>query len=282
MSTSGQERPQVQPWLKRVRAGDIELSLADHGTGSTIVFLHGFPLDHTMWASQISELGRRFRVIAPDLRGFGGSQVVAGTATMEQMADDVAAMLESLAIEKPIVLVGLSMGGYVAFQFARKYGFKTRSLVLCDTRSAADSPDAAAGRLKLADHVMRAGTHHAAEAMLPRAFAPSTFRDNPEVTEAARRMALAQPNVGVAAALHGLASRPDVTGLLPAIRVPTLVMVGEHDAISPVDEMRSMAQAIPDSRFVVIPGAGHVPPMESPSAFNAVLEQFVDQLPAAH
>jgi pimeloyl-ACP methyl ester carboxylesterase len=259
----------------RVKSGGIELHLTESGRGAPVVFLHGFPLDHTMWAAQIRQLGRRWRVIAPDLRGFGGSQVTPGVVTMEQMADDVAGALDALGVGEPIVLVGLSMGGYVAFQFVARHGSKTRGLVLCDTRSAADSPEAAAGRLKLAEHVLRAGTHYAAEAMLPRAFAPATFRENAAVTEEARESVLAASPEGVAAALHGLAQRPDMTGFLSSIRLPTLVVVGEHDAISPVEEMRSMAAAIPGSEFVVIPGAGHLPPMENPSAFNEALEGFL-------
>ena len=260
---------------RRVSCGGVELQVTEHGRGVPIVFLHGFPLDHTMWAGQIGEFGQRWHAIAPDFHGFGGSQVTPGETTMEQMADDVAGTLDALGVDQPIVLVGLSMGGYVAFQFVRKHGSKLRGLVLCDTRSAADAPEAAAGRLKLAEHVLRAGTHYAAEAMLPRAFAPSTFRDNPAVTEMARETVLATSPVGIAAALHGLAQRPDMTGFLPSIRVPTLVVVGEQDVISPPDEMREMAVRIPGSEFVVIPRSGHLPPVENPVAFNEAVEKFL-------
>jgi pimeloyl-ACP methyl ester carboxylesterase len=228
-----------------------------------------------MWKFQLGPLAAHSRVIAPDLRGFGASQVVGPMATMEQIADDLAGLLIGLDVAEPIVLCGLSMGGYVAFQFLRKYRSRLRGLILADTRSLADTPQAAAGRLKLAAHVLEAGTGYAADAMLPRAFAPATFRDNPAITEFARQMVLGQSREGVAAALHGLAARPDVTDLLATIDLPTLVIVGEDDAISPADEMRAMAAAIVNSELAVIPSAGHLPPLENPQAFNAAVERFL-------
>src|SRR5262245_32136019 len=161
---------------KRIQIDQVELSMTDAGQGPPLILIHGFPLDHTMWNEQIVALAKARRVIAPDLRGFGASQVPPGTATMEQMADDIAAILDALEIREPIALVGLSMGGYVAFQFVRKYGHRLGALVLADTRSSADAPEAAAGRLKLAAHVLAAGTGYAADAMIPRAFAPESFQ----------------------------------------------------------------------------------------------------------
>src|SRR5262245_10100046 len=121
--------------MQLIRCGEVELALVDRGRGRPLVLLHGFPLDHSMWNAQIEHFSTKFRVIVPDLRGFGASQVVPGASSMEQMADDVSAMLAALAVREPIVLVGLSMGGYVAFQFWRKYGQQLKGLVLCDTRA---------------------------------------------------------------------------------------------------------------------------------------------------
>jgi pimeloyl-ACP methyl ester carboxylesterase len=228
-----------------------------------------------MWQPQLESLAHCARVIAPDLRGFGASQTVSGATTMERMADDLAGILDRLEISQPVVLCGLSMGGYVAFQFLRKYRDRLCGLILADTRTQADTPQAAAGRLKLAEHVLQAGTGYAADAMLPRAFAPVTFRDQKPITEFGRQIVLEQSRGGVAAALHGLAQRPDVTAELGGIRLPTMVIVGQQDAISPPDEMRAMAAAIPGAEFVEIPNAGHLPPLENPAAFNAAVERFV-------
>src|SRR5262249_8564902 len=162
----------------------------------------------------------------------------------------LAALIAALAIEAPVVLCGLSMGGYVAFQFWRKYRQKLRALVLYDTRSAADSSDAAVGRGKMADLVARAGRSPLGDAMLPTLVSASRVRDQPQVIESLKRSILAGSPEGVIAALGGLSAREDATSWLNEIGLPTLVVVGEHDAISPVDEMRAMSGAIANSQFV--------------------------------
>jgi 3-oxoadipate enol-lactonase len=266
---------------RRVQVDGVELSVTESGQGAPLVLVHGFPLDHRMWLSQIELLSGSAHVIAPDLRGFGASQVVPGTTTMQRMADDLAGLLDVLAVHRPVILCGLSMGGYVAFQFVRKYRERLAGLILADTRSLADTPQAAAGRFKLAEHVLQAGTGYAADAMLPKAFAPSSFRDHLAMTEFARQIVLEQSREGVAAALRGLAERPDVTSELPGMSLPALVIVGEQDAISPPDEMRAMAAAIPKADFVLIPDTGHLPPMENPLAFNAAVERFLNKVASA-
>jgi pimeloyl-ACP methyl ester carboxylesterase len=263
---------------RRVRAGQIELHVVDQGAGMPVVLVHGFPLDHTMWQAQIPAIAQQWRAIAPDLRGFGASQVTPGTVTMEQMADDLAAMLAALAIDEPVVLVGLSMGGYVAFQFRRRHAALLRALVLCDTRAVADTPEAAAGRGKLAEQALGEGMAPIAEAMLPKLFGARALESDRETVEATRRTILANPPEGAAAALRGMAARAEFVADLPQISVPTLVVVGQEDAISTVDEMRAMAKAIRGSEFVVIPRAGHMTPLESPAAFNEALEQFLTRV----
>ena len=259
----------------RVRAGEVELQVLDCGTGMPILFVHGFPLEHSMWDAQVAHFSQHWRPIAPDLRGFSGSQCELGMVSMEQMADDLNALLDSLNIKEPVVFCGLSMGGYVAFQFWRKYRSRLRALVLCDTRASADTPEAAGSRLKMADHVLRAGTESIAEAMLPKLFAPETFQKHPSVVGFERQKILAAAPEGVAAALRGLAERPDVTSYLSEIDLPTLVIVGENDAISSVEEMRTIAKSIRNAEFVVIPHAGHMTPLENPTAFNEAIEQFL-------
>jgi pimeloyl-ACP methyl ester carboxylesterase len=266
------------PAPRRTRAGDVELGVVDVGHGMPVVLLHGFPLDHSMWGAQIAYLSRQWRVVAPDLRGFGKSDVTPGTVSMEQMAGDVAALLGALRLDEPVVLCGLSMGGYVAFEFWRKYRHHLKGLILCDTRAAADSPQAAAGRVETADRALREGTAPLAEAMLPKLFAPQTLASRPEIASPTREVILATAPAGAAAALLGMRERKDFSGALAEIAAPTLVVVGEHDAISPVAEMRSLAQSIPGAEFVIVPGAGHMAPVEDADGVNEAIEQFLTRV----
>jgi pimeloyl-ACP methyl ester carboxylesterase len=261
--------------MPKVQAGRIELEVVRRGVGLPLLLVHGFPLEHSMWHTQIELLSSRWQVIAPDLRGFGGSQVIAGTATMEHMAGDLDTMLDALEIEEPVVFCGLSMGGYVGFQFWRKHRARLRALVLCDTRAIADTPEGAAGRLKLAETVLREGTGPLAEAMLPKLFAPATIERENEMVESQRKKIQAASREGVAAALRGMAARPSAVEYLPQISLPTLVVVGSDDAISTPDEMRGIAAAIPGSEFVVIPHSGHMTPLENPAAFDTAIERFL-------
>lgn len=268
--------------IKTVAAGAVTLAVVDRGQGPPLVLLHGFPLSHLMWQAQIEYFSRSFRVIAPDLRGFGASQVVPGKASMEQMADDVRELLQTLRIDEPVVLAGLSMGGYVAFQFWRKYPHRLRALVLCDTRSVPDSPEAAEGRLKTAEKIRELGnTGPLVETMTPKLFAPQTLRDQPALVEEQRQVIWHTTPNGAAAALLGMAARPDATDYLVRMALPALVVVGEHDAIASVDEMRQIAQAIAGSEFAIISGAGHMSPLENPAEFNQALETFLEQVLAA-
>jgi pimeloyl-ACP methyl ester carboxylesterase len=209
------------------------------------------------------------------LRGFGASQAQGETVTMEELADDLAALLDALQIQQPLTFCGLSMGGYVAFQFVRKYAARLRSLVLCDTRTAADSPEAAANRLKVAEQVLAEGAEVVANAMTPKLFSKRTASEQPETVAAMRRVMAATKPAAIAAAQRGMAARPDVTASLSKIAVPTIVVVGAEDAIAPVEEMRGMAAAIPGSEFLIVPDAGHMAPLENPAAFNAALEKFL-------
>ena len=168
--------------MKSANLSTGELVYIDRGAGQPVLLVHGFPLDHTMWNAQIDTLSERVRVIAPDLRGFGDSPLGAADPdrgiSMERYADDLAELLDALnpAINQPIILVGFSMGGYVAWQFVRKYPARLRALVQCDTRAIADSEEARAGRLKMAENVAEWGAGRVAEMMGPKLFAPGTFR----------------------------------------------------------------------------------------------------------
>ena len=268
---------------KQLTIGEREFSVYDEGSGPTILFVHGFPLSHAMWRGQLETLKTRFRVVAPDLRGFGGSPLPTDSdstakSTMRQFADDCAALLEALRISEPVVLCGLSMGGYVAWQFAKHYPGKLRGLVLCDTKAASDTPEAAETRRKMAEHVLKHGTSAVAEAMPAKLFAQVTHKEKPEIVAEIRKTIEATQPQGLAASQRGMAEREDVRTWLPQIAVPTLVIVGREDAISPVDEMRAIADAIPGAKFHVVEQAGHMAPLEQPGEVNTLIAGFLDSL----
>jgi len=266
--------------MKKVKLPCTELACVDRGAGMPVLLVHGFPLDHTMWNPQIEALAEQWRVIAPDLRGFGqsslGSVEPERGMTMEQYAEDLAKLLDALAVEKPIVLVGFSMGGYIAWQFMRKYAHRVRALVVCDSKAVPDTEEARAGRLKMAENVGEWGAARVAEMMGPRLLAARTLETRPEVAAAVRQVIERTSVAAIAAAQRGMASRPDVTSLFPTIQVPTLVMVGAEDAISPPDEMRLIADVVPGAQFVKIAAAGHMTTLENPLAVNEALLRFLE------
>ena len=268
--------------MKSVKISTTDLAYVDQGRGLPILLVHGFPLDHTMWAAQIDALAKSYRVIAPDVRGFGESPLGEANAdagiSMAQYADELAELVDAIAIKEPFVLAGFSMGGYIAWQFFRKHGDRLRALIQCDTRAAADSDEPRAGRIKMAENVAEWGSGRVAEMMGPKLFAPKTFETKPEVVAAVRCVVERTPPAAIAAAQRGMAARPDVTSLLPTINLPTLILVGEHDAISTRDEMTSIAKAIPDAQLVEIPEAGHMTTMENPEAVNVALLTFLGRV----
>lgn len=279
--------------MKSLSVHGTELWCDDRGRGLPLLLVHGFPLDHAMWAGQIDSLSSRCRVIAPDLRGFGRSRrkgdcpplCGAGTVpfspaapeklTMADFADDLAALLDALEIGEPVVFCGLSMGGYIAFQFLRKYAARLRGLILCDTRAAADTAEAAAARVATAEQVLREGPATLADTMLPRVLGETTRRQRPDLVENVRRVMLAGDPRGIAAASLGMAERPDMTASLSAIECPVLVVVGSEDVATSPAEMRGMAAAISGARFVEIAAAGHLSPLEKPAAVTAAIAEFV-------
>ncbi|QDU35948.1 3-oxoadipate enol-lactonase 2 [Maioricimonas rarisocia] len=263
-----------------VRANGIDQHVLVQGEGPAILFVHGFPLDHTMWRWQYGRFTRSHRVIAPDLRGFGKTPPGDAPASMELYADDLAALLDELNIAEPVVLCGLSMGGYVAWQFIRRHGHRLAGLVLCDTRAAADTPEIKETRGQLAEHVLASGTATLAESIPEKLFSEVTREKQPQLLEETKRVILKTPPEGVAAAARAMAARPDMNDLLPAIDVPTLVVVGADDRLSPPAEMRQLAAAIPAAEFVEIDNAGHMTPLEASAKFNLVMQQFLDQVPA--
>ena len=261
--------------MQKAKVDDLELAYLDRGSGPVVLLVHGFPLDHGMWAGQIDALAARYRVIAPDLRGFGQSSGQDQKTTMQQFADDLAGLLDALGIHETVHLCALSMGGYIAWQFWKLHGNRLASLILCDTRAASDTPEGAQGRLALADTVLSDGSLPVADSMLPKLFAPQSLESEAlYVTATQGVMASTRPTT-IAAALRGMAERPDMTAELPNIGLPALLLCGEHDVISPADEMRTVAAAMPDSRFHIIYGAGHMAPLERPERVNHLILEFL-------
>jgi pimeloyl-ACP methyl ester carboxylesterase len=231
-----------------------------------------------MWREQAEALGATWRVIAPDLRGMGETPLGdGGTATMEEMAEDLAALLDALNVERA-VLGGLSMGGYVAFEFFRRFRERVRALVLADTRPQADTEDGRRTREETARKVLREGTQTLVDSMLPKLLSASTREGRPDVVERVRAMMLAVRPEGAAAALRGMAARRDQTELLPRIDVPTLILVGAEDTITPPSDSEAMAAKIKGARLVRVEGAAHLSNVERPGEFNRALVDFVGGL----
>jgi len=260
---------------QKLSIGSLQFAVEKRGQGPVLLLVHGFPLDHTMWLGQLEGLSDQLTVVAPDLRGFGNSDITAGTVTMERYAMDLVALLDELEIEGPIYLCGLSMGGYIAWQFVQRYSHRVQRLILCDTRAAADNKEARDNRLKMADRVTAEGTGFVVDSLLPKLFAAETLNDHPDRVEAVRQTILNTPPAGIAAAQRGMAERPDVTPNLQDIPVATLLLGGEHDQLSPPDEMRSIAAAMPSAEFVAIEGAGHMAPLECPRVVNREIRRFL-------
>jgi 3-oxoadipate enol-lactonase len=257
----------------------MRLARDDRGQGPVVVLLHGFPLDRSMWSEQASALEAGYRLIVPDLRGHGESPLPDGGYSMDEMADDVLETLDSLGIPGPVILGGLSMGGYVALSIVVRQAARVRALMLVDTRAGTDTPEGAKTRQELAARIEAEGTTaHVVDAMVPRLFSSATQRERPEVIAATRRVMERTPAKAIAGTLRGLAARPDRRGDLARIRVPTLVLVGEEDVIAPPAESESMAAAIAGSRLERVQDAGHMAPLEKPGACNAVIRSFLDAI----
>lgn len=255
------------------------LAYDDVGPGPVVVLLHGFPLDRTMWSHQRSSVGASYRVILPDFRGHGTSAAPDEGYEVDIMAEDVLELLDALQIGGPVVLGGLSMGGYVALSIAARHPERISALMLLDTRASADNAEAADSRRERAAQVESTGdTKAVIDAMIPKLFSKHTFEHQPGLVAGVRARMARTPARAVAGTLRGLASRPDRTAGLVRIAVPTLVLTGAEDAVVPLEETRSMADQIPNARMVVIPNAGHLAPLENHPAVDAAILEFLESL----
>jgi 3-oxoadipate enol-lactonase len=252
----------------------IELRFSEDGSGPAVVLLHGFPLDRSMWNEQVPALAERYRTIVPDLRGHGETDAPPGPFTMEQHVADVVALLDRLGLER-VALVGLSMGGYITMNFLARHPERVWAVVLADTRPQEDGPETKQVRAAQARLVQTEGLEPFIEQQVPRMFAAATLHDRPDLADRYREIVRrGRPNA-VAAALDGLAARPDTTATLRTLACPALVIVGAEDVATPAADSHLMAELIPNARLEVIEGVGHMSNMEAPERFNAALLSFL-------
>lgn len=242
----------------------------------SLLLFHAFPLSSAMWAAEAAALGKAWRVVTPDLPGFGRAPRQK-EPSIPGMAEEAARLLDEMGIRKPAVVGGLSMGGYVAFEFLRQFPERVRGLMLFSTRAAADTPEGRAKRLKTVEDIQAKGLEPFSRAVLPNLVGKTSVSSRPEICRRVTEMILANTPEGVADALLAMAARRDSTDLLGLIRVPTLVVAGDEDTFIRADEARAMAAKIPGSRLEVIPKAGHLVNLEQPGKFQQVLESFLSE-----
>jgi pimeloyl-ACP methyl ester carboxylesterase len=245
------------------------LHYVEKGQGPALVFVHAFPLDHSMWEPQAAFFADRYRVIMPDLLGFGGSQVLPWT--IQQMGDELLALLDHLKVER-CTLVGLSIGGYIGLPFAAKHLDRIDKLVLAHTRARADNDTERESRSQMVAALQQNGIEILPDRMLPRLLGPNA---SDELRDRLRRTILKASANAAIFAVTAMRNRADATSLLPQLACRTLVIAGEGDAILKVEDLRQMAAAIPNSQFVVVPNAGHLSNLEEPELFNRALEGFL-------
>lgn len=260
---------------KQIRG--IKMGYEDTGEGIPILFVHGHPFDRSMWCEQTAAFGSKYRVIAPDLRGYGESEAVAEKTMLEEFARDICKLLDELKVDD-LILCGLSMGGQILFEFYRLFPQRVRALILADTFAQLDRPEQKQARYDTAERLLREGMNNYAQEVLPKMIAPENIEKQPEVAHHVLSMMRGTSPKGAAAALRGRAERPDYTPLLPQINVPTLIVVGSLDEFTPVADAEFMREKISNSKMAVIEGAGHMPNLENPAEFNLVVEEFIKSL----
>ena len=273
------------------------LALDDAGSGPAVILLHGYPFDRSMWREQIDFLSTNgFRVVAPDLPGFGEvsdklqfvdnadryetepqAEAHQTLTTMADMARDVVALMDELKIDQAVIC-GLSMGGYVAFDFIHLFPMRARALVLAGTRAPADNEQERQARLQQVEQMLAKGMSRIAEASLPKLLAPRTLAEKPEVVARVREMILRSDPQGAAAAQRGMAVRRDYSDDLAGMNLPTLIIVGRDDPIRPVADAEFMHDRIPKSHLQIIEDAAHMTNMEQPENFNRALLGFLSRL----
>jgi 3-oxoadipate enol-lactonase len=261
--------------MERLRSDDADIFYEIRGSGPPVILLHPFPSHHEFWHPAALALESRYRLILPDLRGHGESEVGEGPAVMRKHAHDIARVLDAAGVGKA-AFVGCSIGGYILFEIWRRFRERVTSLVLCDTRPQADTAEARANRLKSADTVVEQGTEPFIETLMPKLMGRTTLTTRPDLVEGARAMMRKMSAEDLSMVLRGMAERPDSVMDLKTINVPTLLVIGEEDMFSTVADGEFMRRNIPGSQLRVISKGGHYSPWEQPEAVGTVLRQFLD------
>lgn len=261
-----------------VRNDDVDLQVSISGNGPTVLLLHPFPSSSEFWTPLAAHLQSRYRLLIPDLRGLGSSSVGQGDATMQKHARDVLAICKEAAVSR-FVVVGCSIGGYIAFELWRQMAERIAGIVFCDTKANADTEDARAGRMKAAEEVMDRGPEFVIRGMISKLLGESTQRNRPDIVSVAVATMTKSTAAGIAAAQRGMASRPDSTLTLPTITVPVLALAGDEDTLSPREEIEKIARGVKAGRSAVIPRAGHLSPFEQPEVVGKLIREFLDELP---
>jgi pimeloyl-ACP methyl ester carboxylesterase len=259
-----------------ISLGNHRISYESTGEGTPLLLMHAFPLSQSMFEPQREALAETARLLTFDAPGVGES--APAVVSIDDLADLAAALLDAEKIDRAVV-GGVSMGGYATLAFARRHADRLRGLLLASTRVIADPAEAKQGRRDMAALALEKGPAEIAARMLPKLLGETTHRERPAVVDRVRAIAESVPGKTIARLLDALASRADSTALLPQILVPTLVLTGEQDPIAPPQEASEWAARIPNARFVALPNAGHLPNLETPEAFNAAVEDFLEALP---
>jgi len=261
--------------MPRITSGDADIFYEVLGSGPPVVLLHPFPANHDLWKPAAQTLVAHYRIILSDLRGHGDSEIGEGPATMEKHAADIARVLDREEVRRA-PLIGVSIGGYVLFEFWRRYRERVEALVLCNTKASADTSEARAGRLQAAAEVIERGTEPFFESMLPVLMGKNTHSNRPDLVEGALRMMRKMSAEDVAMVQRGMAERPDSMETLKTINVPTLLVTGDEDTFTGVADAELMRQNISGSQMRVIAKAGHYSPWEQPEEVGKLLRQFLD------
>jgi pimeloyl-ACP methyl ester carboxylesterase len=252
------------------------MNYVEKGHGTPLVLMHGFPLDSRVWESQADDLSDRYRVITPDLRGFGHS-VSSSAFTMDSLAEDVHQLLARIGA-LPCILGGLSMGGYVALAFARRFPNDLLALALVDTRAEADAPAGREARNTMIESVKTGGSKVIADQMFPKMMGEQTVKHRQDIAHRLRHIMESQSPTTIAHALAALRDREDHMGNLASIAVPTLILVGKEDAITPPSMSEAMSKLLPHPQLVVLPNSGHMSPMEQPDEVTRAIRRFAETL----
>ena len=262
----------------RAQINQYNMAFEDRGRGTPLLFIHGYPLNKRLWNPQLEGLSSSARVIAPDLRGHGESQAVPGTYSMDLLADDCAALLDTLKIKGPVVVCGLSMGGYVSFAFFRRHPDRVAGIILAATRALPDSPEGKVKRDQAANLAREKGIKPVVESLLPKMFSLQNYKNRPELIEQVREIMMNTSLEGITGDLMGMKERPDSSPFLSEIDKPTLILYGAGDQIVSMSEIENMRSEISGAKVRILPEAGHLLNLEDPEWFNAAIREFLAEI----